>query len=127
MALVANTERSRSRREVRDRERHLNGAQEPAPMMLRDFLQSFMLDEKIDLPVLPGEGGVIPGVPPASYERYRDAWIITVRELVARGTSEATAAEMNGGEGGGNLPDGLEQTVEGAIVAAQLNESRPEE
>ncbi len=68
------TERSVSKRNVRERERLLTQESEVAPLALRDFLHAFMLDCGVDLPVVAADGGEEQSSLPASYNAFKAAW-----------------------------------------------------
>ena len=107
------TERSIHRREVRSREVQLLGAHDVGHLAVRDFLFSFMQDEKIELPHLSEEESNIPSEPPASYENFRNAWLTTVRELLERRSSENRAAEIE--DGTAEMPPDLVKQVQDFI------------
>ncbi len=111
------TERNLSRRTVRQYERRMMQHGSPAPLAIRDFLQSFMEDEDIDLPVLKNAGSPVPQDPPPPYAEFRRRWLADAAEIKKRTENEVAAADADATEGV-QLPPDLIREVDAAIAKA---------
>lgn len=90
--ITIDAERRPSRKEVRVREGSLQASHPPEPLHLADFLQAFMTDEGIELPVLElGDEHSLP----QSYLDFRKAWEAEVLETTKRAEAEADAGEAH--------------------------------
>lgn len=92
------TERNLSRQTVRAYERRLTGQGIFEPLNIRDFLEHFMRDEGIELPVFPNAGAPIPAEEPSTYSEFRKRWLADVAEVTNRGAIEVAAANAEAGE-----------------------------
>ncbi|NJL08655.1 MAG: hypothetical protein HC900_10640 [Methylacidiphilales bacterium] len=110
--VTIDSERSVSRREVITREKALTGEINVDPLHLCEFLESFMLAEGIDLPVVPrlepsGDDLVFP----KCYQEFRKAWDSNNQETEERERSEQEASKMEDCGDGGELPDELDEAL----------------
>lgn len=112
--VTLDAERSDLRREVHLRERAVTRESAADPLHLRDFPRSFMLDEEIDLPVLPRAGGELDEAAlPQSYRDFERAWKATAEETRNRGSAERAAGEAGNFEQaeGSEMPPSVEDAL----------------
>lgn len=108
-------ERSLSRREVRKHERSVTKDSEADCFHLRNFLQAFMADEGIELPILQRHGVALDGDKlPKTYRDFESIWNSTFKENQSRRSSEETAATAEGGTD--ELPLSLNASLEAALA-----------
>lgn len=115
------TERNHSRRMVRTKERHLNGYAECNATSLREFLEFFMDDEKMDRPIFSAIGLEDVHIPEV-YREYRTAWQADVAEMAKREETEAEAETMSSDDAAPDLPaEVLTKTNQALEVASDKN------
>lgn len=117
-------ERSQTRKNVRATERIVNGNNtSPSTMDIHNFLDSFIIDENIEYPILAvnQDEQTVPNFP-KSYGEFRLRWLSIAEELSQRSKSEKEAA--------GAAEEGQSNDFDNAIVKAvdeliaRLNASR---
>jgi hypothetical protein len=88
------SERDEKKRTLKERERMVTQEQPASPVALGDFLHDFMINEKIDLPILPATEGSQEFDPPTSYSTFKTAWLANQDENAKRdrGLDEAVEA-----------------------------------
>jgi len=118
------TERNLSRRTVRNYELQMMQVGSPGALAIRDFLQSFMKDEDIDLPVLPSAGDPVPAEAPSTYAEFRARWLADAAEIEKRTQGEIAAAAVEATDGTDLSPD-LVREVDAAIAEAKQSRVGP--
>jgi hypothetical protein len=94
--ITIDTERKTYRRKVRTYEQALTGEKEVPAEILRSFLQAFMEDERVDLPVLPmKDEEIIASAYPAVYRSFRTFWLEQDKELSQRSKVENQSGEQS--------------------------------
>jgi hypothetical protein len=118
--IAIDTERSASRRRIRELENSILIGQTARPTIVRDFLYALMEDEKIESPVL-GSGDQIIGDEglPESYKIFKSSWEATVVESEKRSEIEEQAAIAEDGDSA--IPDIVEQQLKTITTDASLS------
>ncbi|MGE3363995.1 MAG: hypothetical protein AB7I34_11155 [Rhizobiaceae bacterium] len=105
-------ERSQTRRNVREREKVISGnGVSPLPMHIHDFLESFIVDEAIEYPILrdtEADNAVLDL--PKSYKDFRINWGAISEEIMQRSKGELEAAIAE--------PENQSQELDAAITKA---------
>lgn len=117
--VTIDAERSILRKEVRKRERAVSRDTEAEPMHLRDFLKSFMEDEKIDFPLLNRDANIgAPFTMPASYEAFKKVWEASATESEQRAADEfASETALDGTSA--DLPSAISDALDDTIAKAE--------
>jgi len=88
---------------------------EAEPMHLRDFLKSFMDDEKIDIPLLNRDASInAPLTTPISYELFKKVWEASAIEYEQRSVDELASETAEDGTSADlppSISDALDSTV----------------
>lgn len=97
------TERSPSRKAVRQYEQPLIGNGEKKPFQIRDFLLHFMRDEKIEIPYLEGISSISDQGLPDSFNKFYKNWLTDAEEIAKQRQNEIEA-ENTDAVGGTEIP-----------------------
>jgi hypothetical protein len=115
--VTIDAERSLARREVRKHERAVTMDGDIECLHLRNFLESFMVDEGIDCPVLKRHGDAVDeGKIPKSYRDFESIWTTTNQENQSRRSNEESAATAE--DGTNELPPSINENLEAAVAQA---------
>ncbi|MCC8945442.1 hypothetical protein H8A97_10095 [Bradyrhizobium sp. Arg62] len=116
--IAIDAERSLARREVRKHERAVTREGEVECLHLRNFLESFMKDEGIELPIL-FRHGIDQEVNslPQTYRDFEAAWSSTNQENQSRRSNEVAAVDAE--DGTSELPASVNANLEAAVAQAE--------
>jgi hypothetical protein len=113
-------ERSLTRRELKEHERTITGETHASAMHLRDFLRAFMIQEGIELPMLPRHPTVaIAGEMPKSYKDFKIAWDAVAQENTKRSQTEVESGRPDAGNVAGELPASLDAALDAAVALTE--------
>lgn len=116
--VTIDAERSLARREVRKHERAVTMESEIECLHLRNFLEAFMADEGIELPMLQRHGGNIDEQKiPKSYRDFEAIWRSTNEENQSRRSNEEAAASAE--DGTNELPASVNANLDAAVAQAE--------
>ncbi|WP_156918433.1 hypothetical protein [Bradyrhizobium sp. Cp5.3] len=116
--IAIDAERSLARREVRKHERAVTREGEVECLHLRNFLESFMKDEGIELPLL-SRHGIDPeeSILPQTYRDFQAAWTSTNQENQSRRSNEVAAVDAE--DGTNELPASVNANLDAAVAQAE--------
>lgn len=120
---LIDTERNDSRKNVRRKEAALNRRLHVEPEDLHEFLEAFMKDEGLELPIFTAKDRAASDLPQA-YVHYRTAWEAEAETERRRTQAEAEAAEATDAVAGttGELPDEVTSQLSRVVQAAHPEE-----
>jgi hypothetical protein len=96
--VTIDAERNMLRKEVRKRERAVSRDIDAEPMHLRDFLKSFMEDEKIDPPMLNRDASISEALDmPPNYLAFKERWEASAKEYEKRSAEEIASETAEDG------------------------------
>jgi hypothetical protein len=116
--VTIDAERSILRKEVRKRERAVSRDTEAESMHLRDFLKSFMEDEKIDPPLLNRDSNPAAHLEmPACYHSFKEVWEASAKEYEQRSAVEKASETAE--DGISDLPSAVSEALDDAVAKAE--------